>query len=172
MKLQTDPTLATATLDTPIGVLRLAATETGLCAVLFPNQELTLPSATGTPAARAHVDRSRHALERYFAGRLRQFSGLTLAPHGTPFQTSVWMALRAIPFGETRSYGDIARGIGRPKAVRAVGLANGRNPLPIIVPCHRVVGADGTLTGFGGGLSTKSWLLAHEGITLAPRASR
>jgi methylated-DNA-[protein]-cysteine S-methyltransferase len=94
-----------------------------------------------------------------------------LAPEGTPFQQIVWRALLAIPCGETRSYGDIARTIRRPAASRAVGLANGRNPIAIIVPCHRVIGANGTLTGYGGGLPTKQWLLAHEqrGATRSPR---
>lgn len=172
MKLPEDVTLATATLDTPIGILRLAAIDAGLCGVLFPNQEVAVPDATGSARSRRHLDGSRRALERYFAGKLKQFSDVTLAPFGTAFQASVWMALRTIPFGETRTYGAIAASIGKPKAVRAVGLANGCNPLPIIVPCHRVVGADGTLTGFGGGLPTKSWLLAHEGIVLAPRRRR
>src|SRR6185295_2249976 len=101
-------------------------------------------------------------LTEYFAGRRREFD-LPLAPRGTPFQQRVWRALRAIPFGVVRTYGDVARDIGQPKAVRAVGQANGRNPIPIVVPCHRVIGKDGSLTGFGGGLSTKDWLLAHEG---------
>lgn len=172
MKLPEDKTLATGTLDSPIGVLRLAAIDAGLCGVLFPNQELVVPDAAGTVRSRRHLDGSRRLLERYFAGRLKRFTGVTLAPVGTPFQTAVWMALRAIPFGQIRTYGAIAASIGNPKAVRAVGLANGCNPLPIIVPCHRVVGADGTLTGFGGGLPTKSWLLEHEGIVLAPRGRR
>ena len=100
-------------------------------------------------------------LTAYFAGELREFS-LPLAPVGTPFQLDVWNALRAIPYGETRSYGELAERIGRPKAVRAVGAANGANPLPIVVPCHRVIGSNGTLTGFGGGLPLKQALLALE----------
>jgi methylated-DNA-[protein]-cysteine S-methyltransferase len=101
-------------------------------------------------------------LREYFAGTRRHFE-LALAPRGTPFQLAVWQVLRAIPYGQTMSYGEIARGLGRPEAARAVGLANGANPLPIIVPCHRVIGADGSLTGFGGGLPIKRALLQLEG---------
>ena len=100
-------------------------------------------------------------LQAYFAGRLRAFE-LPLAPAGTDFQCSVWRQLRRIPYGETISYGELARRIGNPRASRAVGLANGANPLPIVVPCHRVIGADGSLTGFGGGLPIKRQLLALE----------
>lgn len=100
-------------------------------------------------------------LDEYFAGKRRQFE-LKLAPDGTPFQLAVLEELRKIPYGETRSYRDITEGIGKPKAVRAVGAANGRNPLPIVIPCHRVIGANGSLTGFGGGIETKRWLLALE----------
>jgi methylated-DNA-[protein]-cysteine S-methyltransferase len=101
-------------------------------------------------------------LAEYFAGKRRVFS-LPLAPRGTPFQRSVWQALRQIPYGETVSYGELARRLGSTSGARAVGLANGANPLPIIVPCHRVIGADGSLTGFGGGLTIKRALLALEG---------
>ena len=100
-------------------------------------------------------------LNSYFAGELQQFD-LPLAPAGTPFQLRVWEALRSIPFGQTISYGELARRIGQPTAVRAVGAANGRNPLPIVIPCHRVIGSDGSLTGFGGGLPAKKHLLALE----------
>lgn len=100
-------------------------------------------------------------LDEYFRGQRRTFD-LELAPRGTEFQQAVWRALQGIPYGETRSYCDIAREIGRPAAVRAVGAANGANPIPIIIPCHRVVGSNGSLTGFGGGIETKRWLLALE----------
>lgn len=100
-------------------------------------------------------------LDEYFAGERREFD-LPLAPRGTGFQERVWRALLAIPFGVTRSYGELARTIGRPSASRAVGAANGKNPIAIIVPCHRVIGANGTLTGYGGGLPIKRWLLEHE----------
>ncbi|NIR29867.1 MAG: methylated-DNA--[protein]-cysteine S-methyltransferase [Gammaproteobacteria bacterium] len=104
----------------------------------------------------------RDQLQDYFSGRRRRF-GLELAPQGTAFQRSVWRALQDIPFGETRTYADIARAIGRPRASRAVGRATGANPIPIVIPCHRVVGSDGSLVGFGGGLDVKAALLAHEG---------
>ena len=100
-------------------------------------------------------------LQQYFRGE-RQTFDLPLAPRGTEFQLAVWEALQGIPYGETRSYADIAREIGRPAAVRAVGAANGANPIPIVIPCHRVVGSNGSLTGFGGGIETKRWLLALE----------
>jgi methylated-DNA-[protein]-cysteine S-methyltransferase len=104
-------------------------------------------------------------LAEYFAGKRREFD-LALAPRGTPFQQRVWNALRAIPFGVVRTYGDVARDIGHPKAMRAVGQANGRNPLPIVVPCHRVIAGDGTIGGYSGGLNVKHRLLALEGIEL------
>lgn len=110
----------------------------------------------------------RCQLEEYFRGERRSFE-LAVAPSGTEFQRRVWDALAGIPFGETRSYADIARVIDRPTAFRAVGAANGANPIPIVVPCHRVVGKSGDLTGFGGGLAAKRWLLAHEGIGEDPQ---
>jgi methylated-DNA-[protein]-cysteine S-methyltransferase len=107
----------------------------------------------------------RRQLAEYFAGERRQFD-LPLAPQGTLFERAVWAELAKIPFGETRSYGEIATTLGRPGAARAVGRANGANPIPIVVPCHRVIGADGSLTGFGGGLDVKSRLLELEGAAL------
>ncbi|WP_119418848.1 methylated-DNA--[protein]-cysteine S-methyltransferase [Desertibaculum subflavum] len=114
---------------------------------------------------------ARRAVEAYFAGDLRAIDTLAVETGGTPFQRDVWAALRNIPAGETRSYGGLAVEIGRPKAVRAVGLANGSNPISIIVPCHRVIGSDGSLTGYGGGLPRKRWLLAHEGALSARSAA-
>jgi methylated-DNA-[protein]-cysteine S-methyltransferase len=108
----------------------------------------------------------REALERYFAGDLSALDALPTQTHGTPFQREVWAALRTIPPGTTLSYGALARRLGKPNAMRAVGLANGANPIGIVVPCHRVIGANGTLTGYGGGLPRKRWLLAHEGAEL------
>jgi len=102
------------------------------------------------------------AIRRYFAGELEAIEGLPVETGGTPFQRDVWRALRKIPCGSTVSYGQLARSIGRPRAVRAVGLANGANPVGVVVPCHRVIGADGSLTGYGGGIDRKRWLLAHE----------
>jgi methylated-DNA-[protein]-cysteine S-methyltransferase len=111
------------------------------------------------------------ALAAYFAGDLAAIDGLAVAAGGTPFQRRVWDALRRIPCGETVSYAGLARTIGRPTAIRAVGLANGANPVSIVVPCHRVIGTDGSLTGHGGGLARKRWLLAHEGAAARSRSS-
>jgi methylated-DNA-[protein]-cysteine S-methyltransferase len=108
------------------------------------------------------ASRARIAIEAYFAGELEALEAVATATGGTEFQKQVWAALRAIPAGGTVSYGELAARIGRPAAVRAVGAANGANPIPIVVPCHRVIGADASLTGFGGGLERKRWLLAHE----------
>jgi methylated-DNA-[protein]-cysteine S-methyltransferase len=113
-------------------------------------------------------DTVREQLDAYFAGELETFD-LPLAPHGTEFQLRVWDELTTIPFGETISYIELARRLGDPKLVRAVGTANGRNPLSIIVPCHRVIGADGTLVGYGGGLERKRWLLDHEAVASGRR---
>jgi methylated-DNA-[protein]-cysteine S-methyltransferase len=104
----------------------------------------------------------RTPLEAYFEGDLMAIDRIKVQTHGTPFQQQVWAALRKIPAGKTKSYGDLARQIGRPNACRAVGLANGSNPVGIVVPCHRVIGANGSLTGYGGGIDRKRWLLAHE----------
>ena len=131
---------------------------TGLLARHAPGASLT--------AGRA-PERVRAAVERYIGGDLRALDGLPVTTGGTDFQRSVWKALRAIPAGETRTYGQLAAAIGSPKAVRAVGLANGRNPVALIVPCHRVIGANGTLTGYAGGLERKRWLLQHEGASVA-----
>ncbi len=117
--------------------------------------------ANAAALATAHVQLARVQLAEYFAGTRHTFTVL-LAATGTAFQRSVWQALVTVPYGQTRSYGDVAREIGRPKAMRAVGLANGRNPISIIVPCHRVIGANGSLTGYGGGLARKQQLLALE----------
>jgi methylated-DNA-[protein]-cysteine S-methyltransferase len=151
------------TIDSPVGRLKLVANADGLAAVLWPDDDprrVPLASLEEAPAHPTLVAAERQ-LQDYFAGRREKFS-LRLAFRGTAFQRKVWTALTAIPFGETRSYAQIARQIGRPKAVRAVGAANGRNPLSIVAPCHRVVGADGRLTGFAGGLKTKAFLLRLE----------
>jgi methylated-DNA-[protein]-cysteine S-methyltransferase len=108
----------------------------------------------------------RGAVEAYFAGDARALDGLAVKTAGTAFQSAVWAALRAIPAGETRSYGQLAAAVGSPRAVRAAGLANGQNPVAVIVPCHRVIGANGALTGYAGGLERKRWLLAHEGVAV------
>ena len=119
----------------------------------------------GAQDASPLLDAAEAQLREYFAGARRTFD-LPLAPHGTAFQQRVWAALRAIPYGETCTYGELAAAIGSPNASRAVGMANHRNPIPIIIPCHRVIGANGTLTGYAGGLEIKRKLLALEGITI------
>lgn len=146
-------------MDSPVGTLHLRCHAAGLTHLLMQPQLHRLPG----DAQRGHtlLDTAKQQLAAYFAGERAVFD-LPLAPAGTAFQLRVWQALRDIPAGETRSYGEIAAGIGRPSASRAVGAANGANPIGIIVPCHRVVGADGTLTGYAGGLDRKRWLLAHE----------
>lgn len=120
-----------------------------------------VPSAAWRKNARAFV-RARRQLDEYFAGRRRSFE-LALQPRGTDFQRAVWRELERIPFGATTSYGALARALGRPDAARAVGAANGKNPISIVVPCHRVIGKDGSLHGYAGGLPRKQWLLEHEG---------
>ncbi len=145
----------------PVGPLRLVADEHGLRQIWFENERHPKRAAPQWVRAPQAVQFAREQLEEYFAG-LRQVFELPLHPVGTPFQLSVWQALAEIPYGSTQSYGEVARRIGEPQAVRAVGAANGRNPLPIVLPCHRVIGADGSLTGFGGGLPVKQYLLAME----------
>ena len=155
--------------DSPIGRLRLAACETGLVAVHMEKQRhvpdepaphWSAPAAADVSQA-ATLDATRRQLDDYFAGRATRFD-LPLAPSGTPFQRLVWRALSTIDYGTTISYRALAARIGRPAAMRAVGLANGRNPLSIVVPCHRVIGADGSMTGYGGGIERKVFLLALE----------
>src|SRR5579872_6454425 len=156
-------------MTSPIGPLKIAAHEDGLDGVHLPglgNEGIASPLEVPGSAIRRLLDEAEHQLQEYFAGAREVFE-LPLAPSGTAFQMEVWKALQAIPFGETRSYGQIARGLGKPGASRAVGLANARNPLAIIVPCHRVIGADGTLTGYGGGLERKRLLLDLESGVLA-----
>lgn len=162
-----------AWLPSPIGRLLLTGDGTALTRVWFPSADV---ASDGTDDERHGWDEvpegSREdpvalaaplaQLQEYFAGERRDFD-LELAPEGTDFQQAVWAALREIPYAETTSYGAIATALGDPGASRAVGAANGSNPIPIIVPCHRVIGADGSLTGFGGGLARKRWLLEHEG---------
>ena len=153
----------TSTVDSPIGRLFLAADDEGLRAVEFPENRYPVKrEANWHEASHPVLDAAAGQLNEYFAGQ-RQTFDLPLAPRGTDFQLAVWQALRSIPFGQTWSYAQLAAKIGKTSAMRAVGAANGRNPLPIIVPCHRVIGADGSLTGFGGGLPTKAFLLRLEG---------
>lgn len=147
-------------IDSPIGTLTAAADANGLRWLLFPRNRHE-PGRAQWRRDPAPFAALRRQLAAYFAGELHEFD-LPLAAQGTDFQLSVWTALRAIPYGETRSYRDLAIAVGNARAVRAVGLANGRNPLPIIAPCHRVIGADGSMTGFGGGIETKRFLLDLE----------
>lgn len=147
----------------PVGMLTLVASDQGLTAILWENdnpQRVRLPPLTENNQHPLLLEAERQ-LNDYFAGRRQRFD-LPLDFVGTEFQKKVWAALVAIPFGETRSYGEIARQIGHPQAVRAVGAANGRNPLSIVAPCHRVIGANGKLTGFAGGLAIKAFLLNIE----------
>ncbi|MDQ1232430.1 methylated-DNA--[protein]-cysteine S-methyltransferase [Sphingomonas sp. SORGH_AS_0879] len=155
--------LSECTMASPVGELTLVASERGLRAVLWAEERagrVPLPERRSDPAHGILAQAVRQ-LTDYFDGQRRAFD-LPLDPVGTDFQKSVWTALNAIPYGETRSYAALATAIGRPGASRAVGAANGRNPLSIVTPCHRVIGANGTLTGFAGGLAVKQWLLAHE----------
>ena len=161
--------MISAIYDSPIGALTLASNGEALIQLEFEGGKYALQAYP--PGADAILDQARRELDAYFAGRLRVFEVKT-APHGTAFQRKVWAALRAIPYGETRSYAQQAQAIGSPKAMRAVGTANGRNPIPIVIPCHRVIGANGALTGFGGGIERKQILLELEqGGDLLARAS-
>ena len=153
------------TMSSPVGTLTLVATDEGLAGILWDNDwphrvQLRVETRDENHPVLMETERQ---LNEYFAGRRTEFV-LKLDVDGTPFQRKVWNALRTIPFGETRSYGDIAKQIGNPAAMRAVGAANGRNPVSIVVPCHRVIGSNGKLTGFGGGLEAKAQLLALEGV--------
>jgi methylated-DNA-[protein]-cysteine S-methyltransferase len=149
-------------IDSPVGRIMLVGNSQGLLEISF-----MAGRAPKAPDPRWHLDDSQFGdaiaqLRAYFSGNLREFY-LPLQPVGTPFQLLVWQALREIPFGETISYAELARRIGKPRAVRAVGAANGKNPLSIVIPCHRVIGSDGSLTGYGGGMENKRYLLALEG---------
>lgn len=148
-------------LETPIGRLLLVADEEGLRHIDFPNTDQDARIEADWHRNRRFLGPTIEQLEAYFSGDLYAFD-LALAARGTAFRKSVWNELVRIPYGETISYGELARRIRQPHASRAVGAANGANPLPIIVPCHRVIGSSGKLTGFGGGLPTKQWLLEHE----------
>lgn len=160
-------------ISSPVGELKLAASEKGLAAVLWPDDAPARVPLINLTEDKNHplLRMAEQQLDEYFAGERRTFS-IPLDPRGTSFQHSVWDALRSIPFGETRSYGEIARQVGSPAASRAVGAANGRNPLSIVVPCHRVIGASGKLTGFAGGLETKARLLHLERTCFLSQASQ
>jgi len=155
-------------LASPVGVLTRVASGQGLAAVLWEKDDPARVRLGPLAEGRGHpvLEEAARQLDGYFAGARRAFD-LPLDFQGTDFQRAVWAALLTIPYGETRSYADIARAIGRPTAMRAVGAANGRNPLSIIAPCHRAIGSNGALTGFAGGLDAKRHLLRLEGIDIA-----
>jgi len=157
--------LSATHIDTPVGELRIIASSRGVRAVLWPGDTAErVPvgdTAGGDPDADCVLAEAARQLQEYFAGHRQRFD-LPLDPVGTEFQQQAWQVLRTIPYGETISYGEQARRLGDVNKSRAVGAANGRNPISIIVPCHRVVGSTGKLTGFAGGLDTKAWLLQHE----------
>jgi methylated-DNA-[protein]-cysteine S-methyltransferase len=155
--------LAKLIVPSPVGALRIVATDHALVAILFPSHQgaRRYTAREVTPGDHPLLDRAAHELDEYFRGARRAFS-LPLAPDGTSFQRDVWRALAEIPFGAVRTYADVAASLGRPSASRAVGAANARNPLSIVVPCHRVIGTGGALTGYAGGVPTKRHLLAHE----------
>lgn len=149
-------------LDTPIGTLLIAGDDEAVRRIEFPNHgKPGKPERDWNESARGPVAEAVRQLKEYFAGKRTEFE-LPLAPEGTAFQRDVWRQLQEIPYGKTISYGELARRVGNPKASRAVGAANGCNPIPIVIPCHRVIGANGKLTGFGGGLPTKEALLTLE----------
>jgi methylated-DNA-[protein]-cysteine S-methyltransferase len=148
-------------LETIVGPLLLTADEAGLRSIGFENGRRPTHAHPSWRKDESRLRETIRQLRAYFAGKLEKFD-LPLAPEGTPFQLEVWKQLCEIPYGETISYGELARRIGKPNAARAVGLANGSNPIPIVIPCHRVIGSNGKLTGYGGGLPIKEKLLALE----------
>jgi methylated-DNA-[protein]-cysteine S-methyltransferase len=160
-RVATDTSIATTSMQSPIGELTLTMVDGELTGVYMHNQRHAPQGSREWQREDEPFEQVVAQLNAYFAGELVDFD-VPLAMHGTDFQRRVWEGLLGIPYGETISYGELARRVDRPKASRAVGLANGRNPLAIIVPCHRVIGADGSLTGYGGGLDRKVWLLEHE----------
>jgi len=161
-------------LDTPLGWFEFMATEQGICQAIFCGNEICADKISGDKYGSDKQSENKtndittlckQQLTEYFAGQ-RQVFTVPLDPQGTPFQQSVWGCLTQIPFGTVKSYGEIAKQLHNPKASQAVGGANGRNPITLIVPCHRVIGADGSLTGYAGGIERKLWLLNHEGFEL------
>ena len=156
-------------LDSPIGPLTLAEHDGHLCLLHFGRMSGVRETLSrwypDEKLVTCQLPKTRRILDRYFRGGIRAIDETVVELNGTPFQQRVWNALRAIPAGSTMSYGELARQIGAETAVRAVGAANGANPVALVVPCHRVIGANGTLVGYGGGLPRKRWLLAHEGVT-------
>lgn len=162
---------ALSTVESPLGAFAVVCTADGLYAIHFPGATTPQPCVAAGSAAQAHLDQAIAELGRFFAGEPRSFT-LTLAPRGTAFQRVVWQAVAAVPFGETRTYAAIAATLGSPRAARAVGHANGANPLPVVIPCHRLIGGDGRLRGYAGGLQMKQWLLDHERAAVATQTDR
>ncbi len=156
-------------MDSPVGELMLAGDYDGLCWIGFAGGPMARRAGAEWVRDPALLPVVREQLDAYFSGQLQQFD-VPLAPRTTPFQRRVLDALCKVPYGTTISYSELARRAGNPRAARAVGMANARNPIPVIIPCHRVIGAGGELTGFGGGLERKRWLLAHEQAHSAPLA--
>jgi methylated-DNA-[protein]-cysteine S-methyltransferase len=160
-----------ATFESPIGALTVAARRSKVCLVHFGADGPPVRAALASWYPGASVEHGHdpggavRVLSRYFSGDLRSLEEIEVELHGTPFQTRVWTALRTVPAGSTTSYADLAGRVGAPSAVRAVGAANGANPVAIILPCHRIIGSNGSLTGYGGGLDRKRWLLDHEGVS-------
>ncbi len=157
----TPATVFRSSMPSPIGPLLLCGTGTAITAIFMATRRHPEGVPVDTRPDDGPFREARRQLDAYFAGELREFT-LELAPEGTLFRQKVWRALLDIPYGATESYGELALRIGLPQAARAVGLANGRNPISIVVPCHRVIGKTGALVGYGGGLERKQWLLAHE----------
>ncbi len=162
--------IALATLESPIGPLTIAARGSKVCLVHFgkPSSYVRTSLSRWYPGAQVtqadDAGGAREVLTRYFDGDLVSLDEIQVELHGTEFQQRVWTALRSVPAGSTASYSELARRIGAPAAVRAVGAANGSNPVAVVLPCHRIIGSNGSLTGYGGGLHRKRWLLNHEGI--------
>lgn len=148
--------METAYLDTPIGTLKIEGSSEGVSAIIF--SEEAIPENQKIPN---NLQKATTQLQEYFNKERTEFS-LQLAPQGTQFQQKVWKELQTIPFGKTTSYQQMANQLGNPKVIRAAASANGKNPVSIVIPCHRVIGSDGSLTGYAGGLERKKWLLAHE----------
>ncbi|MBL28073.1 MAG: cysteine methyltransferase [Rhodospirillaceae bacterium] len=159
-------------IESPIGIVLLILRDDAVCTLDFSDcadrsrRLLTTRFGAVEPVRAAKRPSASERVSAYFAGEVDALDDITVAAGGTPFQEQVWAALRRIPAGQTATYGNIAAAIGSPKAMRAVGMANNRNPIALIVPCHRVIGADGSLTGYAGGLDRKRWLLEHEGALL------
>nr|WP_320144250.1 methylated-DNA--[protein]-cysteine S-methyltransferase [uncultured Cohaesibacter sp.] len=156
--------------ESPIGPLLLSGIEDCLYALSFPVDGEGLPADSMWRENPASFANARRELDAYFEKKLERFT-ISYLLRGSQFQLSVWRALSSIPYGSFVSYGEIAKRVGKPKGAQAVGMANHANPLPIIIPCHRVIGADGSMVGFGGGIDLKRWLLTHEGITLGQTTS-